>query len=218
MYLYDIKKKTVTKVPCDEDSFEGYDIKTTLYMFEPDLSYIQPFSTDIPTVITVSPNSIRYHEFLKQKGAGKLYMPVWTFEELLEAREFFPNAPTEKEVTERFNEFGGIFRYIFPTSHDVIREARQKRMQAINDLNLQKLLATGNIEDISLSHLIAQYQNIPLKDNKAEHIEAFTSFTLDLVSDELQIELRKRLHAVANFEKITTLIKNDQTGFMNKLC
>ncbi len=51
-------------------------------MMEPNDLNCEPYVTDVKTFITASPDRSRYKEFAK-RGACKLYMPVWTLEELL---------------------------------------------------------------------------------------------------------------------------------------
>ena len=50
-------------------------------MIEPDALLDEPVLTDIPTIVTCSPDRRRYHEF-EERGARKHYMPVWQLDEL----------------------------------------------------------------------------------------------------------------------------------------
>jgi hypothetical protein len=182
---YDVQARTV-QVLYDiniREYAKKFNPDTTLYFFEPEESKHEPALIAIPTMITVSPDTLRYKELLKQKGASRFYMLVWTEDELLAvAKNLSPPLP-EEEVKKRFREFGGIFRYIFG-SDDVRREARSNRKQAILEVDLKYLLAASTIEDLRVSHFIAQFSNILTRDT--EKSEAFTTFNIDLVSEEVE--------------------------------
>ncbi len=102
-------------------------------------------------------------------------------------------AQTEEEVKKRFQEFGGILRYVFG-SKDVQEEARSNRKQAITEVDLRYLLAAATIEDVRVSHFIAQFSNIPIRDT--EKSKAFRSFEIDLVSEEVEKVLQLILRFV----------------------
>ena len=58
-----------------------------LYLMEPgSTAGIQLEESDVKTIATVSPDSRRYKEFKKNTRARKLYMPLWTLDELLTVR------------------------------------------------------------------------------------------------------------------------------------
>jgi len=46
----------------------------------------------------------------------------------------------------------------------------------------------------------------------------FRSFTLDFVNDTMKLKLEEKLRKSSNDDKITALIKNDETGFLNDNC
>jgi hypothetical protein len=219
--IYDVQAKTVTTRLCPTISdirkiLNSFVAETTLYFFEPDFTKHEPISTNIPTMITVSPDIVRYKEFLKQKGAARLYMPVWREDELFAVgKNLSPTLP-EEELKERIREFGGIFRYVFG-SEVVQREARSNRKQAILEVDLKYLLAASTIEDLRVSHFIAQFSNIPTR--VTEKSEAFTTFNIDLVSEEVEKELQDKMKDLSIYDKIVTLMKNDQSpGYFSKLC
>jgi hypothetical protein len=219
--IYDVQAKTVTTRLCPTISdirkiLNSFVAETTLYFFEPDFTKHEPVSTDIPTMITVSPDILRYKEFLKQKGSARLYMPVWTEAESLAVGKTLSPALPEEEVKKRFQEFGGILRYVFG-SEDVQEEARSNRRQAITEVDLRYLLAAATIEDVRVSHFIAQFSKIPTRDT--EKSKAFRSFEIDLVSEEVEKELQDKMKALSIYDKIVTLMKNDQSpGYFSKLC
>jgi hypothetical protein len=117
----------------------------SLYLIEPGLRIkIGPYLTDIPTLITVCSSDIScYHQFQKHGGVY-FYMPCYTEQELLTLGHYLrggkkddddddvtspptsipsrlPEGMDEKEYTEeslknRFKQFGGIIRSVFPLS------------------------------------------------------------------------------------------------------
>jgi len=82
---------------------------------------------------------------------------------------------------------------------------------------LRYLLAAATIEDVRVSHFIAQFSKIPTRDT--EKSKAFRSFEIDLVSEEVEKELQDKMKALSIKDKIVTLMKNDQSpGYFSKLC
>jgi len=71
------------------------------------------------TILASSPNRSDYKEF--QKYATVWVMPVWTENELLAIRAFFPmdeNPLSVDDVHKRFRIFVGIIRYVFSRLSD----------------------------------------------------------------------------------------------------
>jgi hypothetical protein len=173
-------------------------------------------------MITVSPDIVRYKEFMKQKRAIPLIMPVWEEAEFIAVSKYLLPSQTEEDqkrveevVKKRVEEFGGIFRYVFGSEDDQIL-ARSNRDQAITEVDLRYLLAAATIDDVRVSHFIAQFSKIPTRDT--EKSKAFRSFEIDLVSEEVEKELQDKMKALSIYDKIVTLKKNDQSpGYFSKL-
>ena len=70
-----------------------------VYMMEPDSSIREPYTLDIKTLISSSPDKRRFKEFVK-RGASMLYMPVWKLEELqtVGADVYARTAPEERNI------------------------------------------------------------------------------------------------------------------------
>ena len=67
-------------------------------MVEPGASKIEPYPTNIPTLITTPPDTIRYKYFARN-GAVEYYMPTYTLEELLSIGEYLRSENRVPEET-----------------------------------------------------------------------------------------------------------------------
>lgn len=118
--------------------FKHFDHKRTLYMFEPyDTSTLGPSFTQTKTVATMSPQEVRYKEYVTQlRGTIFLYMPLYSEEQLVaigldmakqpnfpeELRSFYSDAA----IRDRFRKFGGVIRTVLPVSMDVEKQAKSR--------------------------------------------------------------------------------------------
>jgi hypothetical protein len=58
-------------------------------------------------------------EFLKQRGTIKglfMFMPVWSLDELLNAKQHFECSVLDEDIISRYQKVGGIPRHIFTTA------------------------------------------------------------------------------------------------------
>jgi hypothetical protein len=138
---------------------ECFDPATTLYFFEPDVTTnVGPIrgTLQLPTLATMSPNIERYKEF--QKKAATMYCPVYTGKELLaigrdmrQPARGFPDdlldLYSDANISERFDDFNGIFRYVLPETEEEADKARDDRI---------KYLKTSSTEliDVNMSTLV----------------------------------------------------------------
>ncbi len=166
----------------------------TLYLFEPEMSLIEPFSTKLPTIITCSPDRARYHEFLK-RGGIRNYMPCWKLDELLlvgahvakhcdsKLKDLFKPEAIEK----RFDQFGGIFRYVIPSSKLQVVETELLQRSVFNGIRRMEVFLPGNdIEKVddnkkNISHFALQYKVSYEGENKGAPDE-FQHFKMDFAS------------------------------------
>ena len=140
---------------------------TTLYFYEPMQSKKQEPCANVhaempPTLATVSPDISRYHEF--EKIASKVYMPVFTEEELvaigrdMSRRDDFSEELrvhySDDKIRERFKMFNGIIRHVLPTSITSLTTPLEKRELALNSTNAADFLK-GTIENTTVSHYLA---------------------------------------------------------------
>jgi hypothetical protein len=126
------------------------DILSTYYVVDPGLTQDNcnpPVDFLGKVIIVASPNEGHWgsSSFTKHKGDIQgifLYHPVWTLQELIEARVVFTGSETnisENEIKERFFQFGGVPEYIFSESIEFMKE---KQMDALNILSSDKELLT----------------------------------------------------------------------------
>jgi hypothetical protein len=118
------------------------------------------------SVATVSPNRDRIKEYTK-KGALKFYMPTWDLEELKQIGAYLRKLPTaldlysETGIEERFISFGGILRYVLPSSQAFLEQAVEDQEQAAKSVDYSTLLAEGATIDSdggkNVSHFLLQY-------------------------------------------------------------
>ena len=166
-----------------------------LYLFEPSTSLVEPYITDaVQTTITCSPDQRRYYQFYKRE-ADKYYMPCWNLPELQlvgchiaeqcdpEMKDLFE----PEKIKERFNEFGGIFRYVLPSSKTKLLKARHAQANAIENVKSAQIFLPGDdIEKTyethrNISHFILQYAIDYGGENEGEEDE-FKKFTMRPVS------------------------------------
>ena len=62
----------------------------------------------------------------------------------------------DDEIKSRFDEFGGIIRYVLPVRQSVLDSIRRKRNELIGELDLKRLFVSPNIENGKISHLIVK--------------------------------------------------------------
>lgn len=89
----------------------------------------------------------------------KLYMPVWTLQELLDCHNkttLYSSIPA-LDITNGFDKFGGIPRYVMSTGTD--RMTLVKRLQhELQHCNSKDLInSLGNLDTINDSHVLVQY-------------------------------------------------------------
>eukprot|EP01124_Arcella_intermedia_P029574 TRINITY_DN6291_c0_g1_i1.p1 TRINITY_DN6291_c0_g1~~TRINITY_DN6291_c0_g1_i1.p1 ORF type:complete len:571 (-),score=72.83 TRINITY_DN6291_c0_g1_i1:50-1762(-) len=223
MLVYFVKEREVHRINSTHMSIiECFAPKSSLYLFEPGKTKIEPHYEElsIPTLETVSPDIIRYKEF--RKRAMKLYIPVWSLDEiksigqvLRDNNRFSPGLTIDyykdDKIEDRYKEFGGILRYVFPIAPEKLAEVRKERKEELEKANLQYILTLdGNIEDKYISHLLVQYKEVK---------EAFKDTISDFVNQNIVNELLKQISKVSIREKASILKKNDDCpSYMQDAC
>jgi len=142
-------EKGVAHLVASQEVLKCFDPATTLYFYEPGQTHgVEPVGLThaLPTLATMSPDESRYKEFSKR--AETMYCPVYTKEELLAigrdmrqpARGLrsklgdlygstFADLYSDTNISQRFELYGGIFRFVLPRSvgaagqHVIQREA-----------------------------------------------------------------------------------------------
>ncbi|CAM9928509.1 unnamed protein product [Ectocarpus sp. 4 AP-2014] len=101
------------------------------------------------TVVLVSPGKDKTNEFLKQDTACRLFMPVWSEDELLECRRIiFPDARSVNDVRKAFIKVGGVARAVFRPRRFEHQLGKMKR--ATSHINLGLLRQVCAVEQIEL--------------------------------------------------------------------
>lgn len=222
MTIYDLNSKTA-------DTIEGsrkklltcFDPQSTLYLHEPDSSRDEPLFRrhQVPLLSTVSPDRMRYKECVKG-GAAMVFMPTYTQEELVTIASFLQaQGETPKGVSyskysvkERFKRYGGIIRHVIPTGVDAVTLAARDQEAALAEADASALLRSGNIELPEISHFLVQYKVAQEGEDK------FRSYSIDVANRYVRERLQEKFDARSLEERRLTLIRNDDTGFMETEC
>lgn len=200
----------------------AFEPQRTIFLFEPGKDICEPeWYPEIPTSAYVSPNISRYKEFVK-RGAEMLYNPVWDLDEILSVARVMRSEPSfpdemrglyeDTEVEKRFNEFGGILRYCLPQRPSVLMDARERQKNALREAGKSNLIRFETIEHPEVSQHLAHFKV------KVTGPEPFRNATIDLINDNVEKELRREWLSVSLFDKIRALMRNDETGYMDKAC
>ena len=171
MYVFFVEERIVHIISIFSKSiFDYFDPKSTIYFYEPGRSKSEPHfeRLELPIFMIVSPEISRYKEFTKN-GGKKLYMPLLTREELVTIGNFLVKENkvsgledfySKENIVERYEEFGGIYRHVFPSSIDYVKQIRLVKKIYIENLSKEtkeKLVLNADIENIHISHLVARY-------------------------------------------------------------
>jgi hypothetical protein len=181
------------------------DLTKTLYFFEPGGEVIGPILSPIPTLATVSPDTRLYKEYRKQQGAITLYMPVGPKMIYWPLGRFTMSNLMKEKLRERFADFGGIFRHIFapPLSYMGLMQLKDSAILSAGEI-VHRILVTETLEDISLSHFLIQFSNIP---TETVDPDAFLIYSLRPINDKIEILLKKQRDKLSFLEKVDLLNK-----------
>ena len=92
---------------------------------------VRPSLTTAKTILVTSPRTEIWKKY-DQEGCKRLYMPVWTQEEIFRCRQLmYSNTPVEI-VEDRYLKWGGIVRYVLRYAMD--SEKQEELDQAIATL------------------------------------------------------------------------------------
>gem|GEM_PF-5204806 len=141
-----------------QDVLKCFDPATTLYFYEPGRTHgVEPVGDihELPTLATTSPDESRYKEFCKE--ATTMYSPVYTMEELLAigrdmrqpARGFrsnLGNLYSDDNISQRFDLYGGIFRFVLPRSVAAVGQYAKKREAFFQKTDFAKMVDVPSSE------------------------------------------------------------------------
>ena len=222
--IYDIKNRTAYTLIGDSDIelLRCFDPEKTIYLHEPGDTKKGPryLNLDLPTLSTVSPDTSRYKEFVKNKGK-ELYMPTYSCAELLSAGEYLlQNCSMSNElkaiysseqIRNRYHEFGGIVRYVLPSNFDELMQARVSKQKALGKCNAEYVFGEGTLETGESHHLLQMNVTTsgPLK---------FQEYVSEFVSDDVRDFMEKKVKHLDLNERILILIKYGETGSYPVIC
>ena len=110
-----------------------------LRLYEPDTDRSPPPNTgNLMTLSTLSLYSPRVKE-IKKKSTATLYMPVWTKPELVALGRYYHRRLPDSEVkyddetvARRYDQYGGIIRFVLPSSVEKEIEVKEKRGEKLH--------------------------------------------------------------------------------------
>ena len=209
MQVFFLKAKIAHLIqPVNKRVLRCFDPKTTLYLFEPAESRVEPMwkGIDMDIFCTCSPDEIRYKEFLKNRGI-KLYMPLFTIDELKTIGRHMrkqPNFPMELKkyysdtgISMSYNEYGGIIRHVLPTSLRYVNSVKKMKEDAFAIVDWRQYIMTKpKIERSDFSHFIVKYVVNPPN---------FDDVSFELVNEEVKIKIEQFLKQLTLADQITLL-------------
>ena len=223
MVIYDLVNLVAERIyGLNHVLLKCFDPEKTIYMYEPGISYSEPFIIRhiIPTLVTASPDTRRYKEFLKN-GGSRIYMPIYTLDELLTIGKHMresSNVPEdvsyeEEAIKKRFAQYNGIIRSCIPISVHAEKETLNCYEDAIKSADVTKTLLYDTLEDPRISPFLAQY--IVTKDGD----NAFKNKCLDIASQITRNKLETKLTATQHADKVEVLMRNDANPkYMENAC
>uniref|UniRef100_A0AAV1TQG9 Crinkler effector protein N-terminal domain-containing protein n=1 Tax=Peronospora matthiolae TaxID=2874970 RepID=A0AAV1TQG9_9STRA len=119
---------------------------------------VKPSRVKAKTMLVTSPRKEVWHKICQRKCA-RLFMPVWSKQEIFKCRELlYSNTPVEI-VEKRYMKWGGVARYVLEYAED---KAVQKSLkEAITKSNLQMIL-TASVEsngvESDVSHRLLHFR------------------------------------------------------------
>lgn len=123
-------------------------------------------------------------------------MPVFTLDELKVIGKYMLESKTipeelvdfynEKEIELNYKKFGGIIRYVLPSSKETYIYAEESRTNAINLSNIREIEYKYDLELGQISHFIAMMEvNSDVNDSRS-----FYYFKTRFVSDYVKKEFK----------------------------
>jgi hypothetical protein len=145
----------------------------------------EPVVCEARTVVLSSPDTLHYHEWLKQPSHTTLHMPSWSFDEVTAVvPTVFPQRWLADGVTSiypaRFKLYGGIARTIFSIDDD--EELQHQLTSYIESCDLNALL-----KSIQSGRRLGPLQHLVdfVIGSKADGSPNFRKATIDFASDEI---------------------------------
>lgn len=105
-----------------------------------------PPQLEVPrTLLVTSPKYEVWKQFSRQPLSRRIFMPVWSWAEIAACRQICFPSTEEKQVTEAYQRWGGICRYVLV----LLRPADQELLEtAIRGANLDVLVQFANDREV----------------------------------------------------------------------
>lgn len=135
------------KVPCNAETLKCFSLKGTMYLYTHKDNDIGPFDSNLlPMLATKSP----MREEPIKNGLWRVHLPLCTLEELtiigrdIRAKpntlpDDVKNVYDDLSIESRYNEFGGVFSHVLPSSQEVIANVLKKRNEMTNSFDFRKI-------------------------------------------------------------------------------
>jgi hypothetical protein len=187
--------KAFTVKPYDSTFLNALDPSKCLYLYEPgNNKRTEPQIMNLKSLATVSPNHKRIKEYLKNSGTP-MFMPTWTWDELKQVgsylRRLHPHNTlySEDSIMTRFEQFGGILRYVVPASEGFLVGVNRKQEAALTQVDFSVLLHENTAIDgdgtYNVSHFLLHYvvdQENFLYFRLAFHSNVYKKVVADVIS------------------------------------
>ncbi|KAH9247101.1 hypothetical protein BASA81_015294 [Batrachochytrium salamandrivorans] len=226
-YVYLLDDRKVFKLGDTTAVASLFDFRSTLLLWEPGksltpilylgLRYMQIFAT-------VSPDTVRYKELVKQAYSSSCFMPCPSPAELLAMGRFLRehNAGedeallSDKAIKERIRLFGPFIRYALPSSEITLNEALEARDLAIEMMDISQLVAVKSIESGAnspqTSHFFLKYEV------DRNHSEAYLSRSKIMgYSSQATMQLVCERLLELELGTLVTLFERNASGKLEKL-
>ena len=144
-------------------------------------------------VVFSSPNHSNYADVLKD-GALKIYMPVWSLEEIHRLHSKSYRSISADHVKHYYEVFGGIPRYIFGDGDKEVAESRQKDLEAYCDaFTIEMLYQLGMLQlKEDYSHLLFHLVTTKKDDGSHDYSSCSMDFASQFVAECIYKTLKEK--------------------------
>ena len=150
-----------------------------------------------------------------------MYFPIWEKNELLAVGEYLKNNCnltqtqsdfiSKKNIINRFDEFGGIFRSVFAKDSFHFDEIFEAKKSAINKAAFKYILQDHRLDPKYVSHYICKM----VVDKKKF---PFQKYKLDFINDQMHYDICQLMKKATQDERIRCLKRNMETGALHSIC
>ncbi|KAH9247215.1 hypothetical protein BASA81_015155 [Batrachochytrium salamandrivorans] len=226
-YVYLLDDRKVFKLGDTTAVASLFDFRSTLLLWEPGKSLTPILYLGLRymrILATVSPDTVRYKELVKQAYSSSCFMPCPSPAELLAMGRFLRERKVGKDkallsdeaIKERIRLFGPFIRYALPSSEITLNEALEARDLAIEMMDISQLVAVKSIESGAnspqTSHFFLKYEV------DRNHSEAYLSRSKIMgYSSQATMQLVCERLLELELGTLVTLFERNASGKLEKL-